>query len=125
MVTSPFQYLWQNALLANAPKPKRLKIKLAHHSLSNHPPAHEKFRNTERQVLGYVEKRKNDNHICGTCRWNNHNRLAILMDRTALAGFGGSLASISGSLHEIVGLIAGAMTIIYMAVKIFQEVKKK
>jgi threonine/homoserine/homoserine lactone efflux protein len=47
------------------------------------------------------------------------------MDRTALAGFGGSLASISGSLHEIVGLIAGAMTIIYMAVKIYQEIKNK
>ena len=48
-----------------------------------------------------------------------------MVDRTALAGFGGSLASVSGSLHEVVGLVAGAMTIIYMAVKIYQEVKKK
>jgi hypothetical protein len=47
------------------------------------------------------------------------------MDRTALAGFGGSLASLSGSFHEIIGIIAGGMTIIYMAVKIYQEVKKK
>jgi len=46
------------------------------------------------------------------------------MDRTALAGFGGSLASVSGSLHEVVGLVAGAMTIIYMAVKIYQELRK-
>jgi hypothetical protein len=49
----------------------------------------------------------------------------VLMDRTALAGFGGTLASVSGSLHEVVGLVAGAMTIIYMSVKIYQEVKKK
>ena len=47
------------------------------------------------------------------------------MDRTALAGFGGSLASLSGSYHEIIGIIAGGMTIIYMAVKIYQELKKK
>ena len=52
-------------------------------------------------------------------------RLAFLMDRTALAGAGGSLASLSGSYHEIIGIIAGGMTIIYMAVKIYQEVKKK
>ena len=47
-----------------------------------------------------------------------------MVDRTALAGFGGSLASVSGSLHEVVGLVAGAMTIIYMAVKIYQELRK-
>jgi len=61
------------------------------------------------------------------------------MDRTALAGAGGSLASLSGSFHELIGIIAGlsgsfheligiiagGMTIIYMAVKIYQEVKKK
>ena len=46
------------------------------------------------------------------------------MDRTALAGCVGSLASVSGSLHEVVGLVAGAMTIIYMAVKIYQELRK-
>jgi hypothetical protein len=32
---------------------------------------------------------------------------------------------LSGSYHEIIGIIAGGMTIIYMAVKIYQEVKKK
>ena len=47
------------------------------------------------------------------------------MDRTALAGCFGSLASVSGSLHEVVGIIAGGMTILYMAVKIFQELSKK
>ena len=48
-----------------------------------------------------------------------------MIDRTALAGFGGTLASVSGSLHEIVGVVAGGMTIAYMAIKIYQEVKKK
>ena len=48
-----------------------------------------------------------------------------MIDRTALAGFGGSLASVSGSLHEVVGLVAGGMTILYMAVKIYQELKNK
>jgi hypothetical protein len=48
-----------------------------------------------------------------------------MIDRTALAGFGGSLASISGSFHEVIGIVAGGMTILYMAVKIYQEVKKK
>jgi len=47
------------------------------------------------------------------------------MDRTALAGFGGSLASISGSFHEVIGIVAGGMKIIYIAVKIYQKVKKK
>ena len=78
------------------------------------------------KFLDLSKKSQNDNHISRTCRWNHRIRLVILMvDRTALAGFGGSLASVSGSLHEVVGLVAGAMTIIYMAVKIYQEVKKK
>jgi hypothetical protein len=47
------------------------------------------------------------------------------MDRVTVAGFGGTLATVSGSFHEIVGILAGCMTILYMAVKIFQEVKKK
>ena len=126
MATLPFQYLSRKELPKIVQKAKQKNIKLAHHFLSNLPKAHEKFRNFKRQVLGYVEERQNGNHICSTCSWHHHIRLAVLMiDRTALAGFGGSLASVSGSLHEVVGLVAGAMTIVYMAVKIYQEVKKK
>lgn len=58
-------------------------------------------------------------------RWHYNNRPNILMDRVTVAGFGGTLATVSGSFHEIVGILAGCMTILYMAVKIFQEVKKK
>tara|TARA_B100000886_G_scaffold303110_1_gene233558 strand:- start:6963 stop:7106 length:144 start_codon:yes stop_codon:yes gene_type:complete len=47
------------------------------------------------------------------------------MDRVALAGIGGSLATISGTYHEVIGIVAGLMTIIYMGVKIYQESKKK
>lgn len=47
------------------------------------------------------------------------------MDRVTLAGFGGTLATVSGSFHEVIGIVAGVMTIIYMAVKIYQEVKRK
>jgi|TARA_E500000305_G_scaffold101348_1_gene94877 threonine/homoserine/homoserine lactone efflux protein len=47
------------------------------------------------------------------------------MDRVTLAGFGGTLATVSGSFHEVIGIVAGAMTVIYMAIKIFQEIKKK
>ena len=47
------------------------------------------------------------------------------MDRVSLAGFGGSLATISGTYHEAIGIIAGIMTIIYMGVKIYQEAKRK
>ena len=126
MATSPFQYSSRKELPKIVQKAKQKRIKLEHHFLSNLPPVtHEKFRNFKRQVFGYVEESKNDNHISRTSRWNHHLRLFVLMDRTALAGFGGSLASVSGSLHEVVGLVAGAMTIVYMAVKIYQEVKKK
>jgi hypothetical protein len=47
------------------------------------------------------------------------------MDRVTLAGFGGTLATVSGFYHELIGILAGCMTILYMAVKIYQEVKKK
>ena len=49
----------------------------------------------------------------------------LIMDRVTLAGFGGTLATVSGSFHEVIGIVAGAMTVIYMAVKIWQEIKKK
>ena len=47
------------------------------------------------------------------------------MDRVTIAGLGGTLATVSGSFHEVVGIIAGCMTILYMGVKIYQEVKAK
>lgn len=47
------------------------------------------------------------------------------MDRVTLAGFGGTLATVSGSFHEIIGIVAGAMTVVYMAIKIWQEIKRK
>jgi hypothetical protein len=48
-----------------------------------------------------------------------------MIDRDALFGIGGTLATFSGSLHEVIGVVAGTLTIIFMSFKIWQEVKKK
>ena len=47
------------------------------------------------------------------------------MDRTAIAGFTGTFATIGlGQIHAIVGIIAGVATIIYMSIKIYELLKK-
>ena len=61
----------------------------------------------------------------GDCDHRDRVRFLMDMDRVTLAGFGGTLATVSGSFHEIIGIVAGAMTVIYMAIKIWQEIKRK
>jgi hypothetical protein len=49
-----------------------------------------------------------------------------MIDRDALFGVGGTLATFSfGSLHEVVGVVAGTLTIVFMSFKIWQEIKKR
>lgn len=47
------------------------------------------------------------------------------MDRTVIAGFGGTFATIGlGQVHAVVGIIAGLATCVYMGIKIYQLLKK-
>jgi|TARA_R100000900_G_scaffold74679_1_gene58658 hypothetical protein len=48
-----------------------------------------------------------------------------MFDRDSLFGIGGTMATFSGSLHEVVGVVAGGLTIVFMSVKIWQELRKK
>tara|TARA_R100000655_G_scaffold65057_1_gene103567 strand:- start:1285 stop:1434 length:150 start_codon:yes stop_codon:yes gene_type:complete len=48
-----------------------------------------------------------------------------MIDKDAMWGMGGTLATFSGSLHEVVGVVAGTLTIIFMSFKIWQEVKNR
>ena len=49
-----------------------------------------------------------------------------MIDRVSIAGWGGTFASFGlGSLHEWVGIIAGLLTIVYMSVKIYKNLKGK
>jgi len=48
-----------------------------------------------------------------------------MIDRDSLLGIGGTLATFSGSLHEWIGVVAGTLTIVFMSVKLWQEIKKK
>ena len=49
-----------------------------------------------------------------------------MVDKDIIIGFGGTLATFSlGALHEWIGVIAGGLTIIFMSVKIVQELRKK
>lgn len=57
---------------------------------------------------------------------NHPNRLALeMIDKDSLAGMGGTLATLSGSLHEVIGVVAGSLTIIFMLVKLSQELRKR
>ena len=56
---------------------------------------------------------------------NHPNRLALeMIDKDSLAGMGGTLATLSGSLHEYIGVVAGSLTIVFMLYKLWQEVRK-
>ena len=48
-----------------------------------------------------------------------------MIDRDVIWGFGGTLATFSGSLHEWIGVVAGTLTIVFMSFKIWQEIKKR
>ena len=57
----------------------------------------------------------------------DHHRigLRVMIDhRTAIYGMGGTLATISGKLHEYVGILAGVFTICFLAIKIYQAIKE-
>ena len=48
-----------------------------------------------------------------------------MIDRVAIAGWGGTFASFGlGSIHEWVGIIAGLLTIVYMLVKIYKNLSE-
>jgi hypothetical protein len=48
-----------------------------------------------------------------------------MIDRVSIAGWGGTFASFGlGSLHEIIGIVAGLATLVYMAIKIYKTLKK-
>jgi hypothetical protein len=48
-----------------------------------------------------------------------------MIDKDTLIGMGGTLATFSGSLHEYIGVVAGSLTIIFMLVKLYQEIQKR
>ena len=48
-----------------------------------------------------------------------------MFDRDALLGMLGTAATFSGNLHEYIGVIAGSLTIIFMSVKLWQEILKR
>lgn len=48
-----------------------------------------------------------------------------MVDRDALFGMAGTAATFSGNLHEYIGVIAGSLTIIFMSVKIWQEIRNR
>jgi len=48
-----------------------------------------------------------------------------MIDKDSLIGMCGTATVFSGSLHEYIGVAAGTLTIIFMLVKLFQELRKK
>ena len=47
-----------------------------------------------------------------------------MIDRTALIGVWGTLATVSWTLHEYIGIVAGLFTICFLAIKIYQALKE-
>jgi len=49
-----------------------------------------------------------------------------MIDRVSMTGMGGTLATFGyATLHSLFGCIAGAITIVYMTIKVYQEINKK
>ncbi len=49
-----------------------------------------------------------------------------MIDRVSMTGMGGTLATFGfATLDSLFGCIAGAITIVYMTIKVYQEIKKK
>ena len=50
----------------------------------------------------------------------------LAMDRISVAGMAGTAATFGlGTMNELVGIIAGLATVIFMSIKIVQEIRKK
>jgi len=50
----------------------------------------------------------------------------LAMDRISVAGMAGTAATFGlGTMNELVGIIAGLATVIFMSIKIVQELRKK
>ena len=47
-----------------------------------------------------------------------------MIDRTTIIGAWGTLATVSGKLHEFIGIVAGLFTICFLAIKIYQAIKE-
>jgi hypothetical protein len=48
-----------------------------------------------------------------------------MIDRDSLLGMLGTAATFSGNLHEYIGVVAGSLTIVFMAFKIWAEIKAR
>lgn len=49
-----------------------------------------------------------------------------MMDRVSVAGMAGTAATFGlGTINEIVGIVAGLATIVFMSIKIIQELRNK
>ncbi len=48
-----------------------------------------------------------------------------MIDKDSLIGLTGTATVFSGSLHEYIGVVAGSLTIIFMLVKLYQEIQKR
>ena len=50
----------------------------------------------------------------------------LAMDRISVAGMVGTGATVGlGAMNELVGIVAGLATVIFMSIKIVQEIRKK
>jgi hypothetical protein len=50
----------------------------------------------------------------------------MMIDRVSVAGLSGTLATFGlSTLDSLFGCIAGAITIVYMSIKVWQEIKKR
>jgi hypothetical protein len=49
-----------------------------------------------------------------------------MIDRVSMTGMGGTLATFGfATLDSLFGCVAGAITIVYMSLKVYQEIRKK
>lgn len=49
-----------------------------------------------------------------------------MIDRVAMTGLGGTLATFGlSTLDSLFGCVAGVITIVYMSIKVWQEIRKK
>jgi hypothetical protein len=91
------------------------------------PTKNEKLNSTKKEIRNTLKAWKNDYDIRRLSARNHRLRHFILMiDRVSVAGLSGTLATFGlSSLDSLFGCIAGLVTIVYMSIKVWQEVKKK
>jgi len=46
-----------------------------------------------------------------------------MIDRVTVYGIGGTLATVSGKLHEYVGILAGLFTLCFVGIKIYHALR--